>query len=523
MRLFATIHSARARRAWLFAWLALSCPVNAPASDWPGFRGPNHDGISPDRLNRHWTGSVTNPVWSVFLTNGITSLTTSGGRVFTQVAGGLDLEGFPHTEYCVALDAANGAVLWATEVEHRPLPQYLYPNGGVGYDDGPRSTPVVDGDSVYVLSSYLKLHRLNASNGAVIWTTNLPAGFGGSIIAWQNAASPVVDNGLVFVNANAGTQRLMALSTSDGTLAWRSQDERMTHATPVLASIHGVRQVVFATQNGLVALDPQTGTRLWRTNHPFSYSTSLGVSPLVHGNLVFVSGSYNMGSAVTRVNRTNDTWSTTLLWSNASQQSHWMTPVVHNGFLYGPIGSGSTSPLLCIELATGALKWSVSNFGRGAVLKVGEHLLGLTERGALVLMEPNPAAYTELARFQAIRHFHADTNKCWNAPAVANGRVYVRSTAYAAAFDLSLPSLKLDSPLPLPPNQMQLTLRAADGSPLSTDRLARLEVRAGTNLAQPLSEWARLTNALVLTNGVARLTNVDASPARQYFIVNEPN
>jgi outer membrane protein assembly factor BamB len=83
-------------------------------------------------------------------------------------------------------------MLWSTEVEaqgnSQALNPRLYPNGGVGNDDGPRSTPIVDGGSVYVLSSYHKLSRLNATNGAIIWQTNLAAGFGGSVIAWQNAA-----------------------------------------------------------------------------------------------------------------------------------------------------------------------------------------------------------------------------------------------------------------------------------------------------------------------------------------------
>jgi outer membrane protein assembly factor BamB len=247
----------------LISWLAAG---EGFSGDWPKLHGPNQDSVSTDRITRQWSGSVTNPVWLVHLTNGITSLTVSGGRVFTQVASDLDGDGFPHKEYCVALDATNGDVLWSTEVEDRPLPQYLYPNRGVGDDDGPRSTPTVDGGSVYVLSSYLKLHRLNASNGAVIWSTNLVAGFGGSVIAWQSAASPVVDNGLVFVNGNAGSQRVMAFRTSNGTLAWRTHNEGMTHSTPVLATIEGVRQLVFATQRGLLSLDPATGTQLWRTN-----------------------------------------------------------------------------------------------------------------------------------------------------------------------------------------------------------------------------------------------------------------
>jgi outer membrane protein assembly factor BamB len=259
--------------------VCFSLAITGFAAAWSQYRGPDHNGVSAERLNKRWTGSVTNPVWLVQLTNGITSLTVSDGRVFTQVAQDSDEDGYGDKEFCVALSVTNGAMLWAKEVEAQG---FLYPNGGVGYtDDGPRSTPVVANGSVFVLTSYLKLHRLNATNGEVIWSTNLVAGFGGSVIPWQNAASPVIENGLVFVNANAGTQRLMAFNATTGALVWRSQNEGMTHSTPALATIHGLRQLIFATQSGLVSLNPTgarrpckiTGPHRFVTRAPFSGSS----------------------------------------------------------------------------------------------------------------------------------------------------------------------------------------------------------------------------------------------------------
>ena len=173
-------------------------------------------------------------------------------------------------------------------------------------------------------------------------------------------------------------------------------------------------------------------------------------------------------------------------------------------------------------MRTGAVRWSTNGFGRGATLLVDNHLLVLTERGQLVLAEPNPGAYTEVARCQAIPYYNGATNKCWNVPAVAQGRVYVRSTSYAACFDFSVPDLKLDPPEPLAPDKLRLAFRAADGSRLDSNRLAGVEVRTATNLAQPLNEWVRLTNALVLTNGEVRVDNVPLNPPRRYFIVREP-
>src|SRR6266404_3677653 len=212
----------------LWCWLT-TVGCQAKAGDWPQYRGPNHDGSSADRITREWSGMVTNPVWLMPVTNALCSFAVSGGRAFTQVRRTIDGS---DKEVCVALNTADGNELWATAVENNT--SYT---GGVGYDDGPRTTPAVAGDSVYVLSSYLNLCRLNLTNGAVIWSTNLLTGYGGSMINYQNAASPLLDNGLLYLNANCGAGSILALRTSDGSPAWRSQSVGLTHSTPVLAAI----------------------------------------------------------------------------------------------------------------------------------------------------------------------------------------------------------------------------------------------------------------------------------------------
>jgi outer membrane protein assembly factor BamB len=198
----------------LVVLLLCSLTVSGHAADWPQYRGANHDGISTDRIVTQWSGSVTNPIWRVLVTNCLGSMAVTGGRVFTQTrrpVAGLS------KEVCIGLSATNGTELWATTLDDAS-----YPDGGVGFDDGPRTTPAVEDGSVFVLTSYLKLYRLNATNGAVIWQKDLLALYGGSVIRFQNAASPLVDNGLIYLNANCASSSLMALRTSDGITCPRS-------------------------------------------------------------------------------------------------------------------------------------------------------------------------------------------------------------------------------------------------------------------------------------------------------------
>jgi outer membrane protein assembly factor BamB len=516
-----------ARRCFL---LFLCLSLGGHAAEWPQYRGPNHDGVSTERINKQWSGSVTNPVWLVYLTNGLTSLTISGGRIFTQVGGDLNVDGqflLAHKEFCVALSTTNGEMLWATEVDARGDSQAsyprLFPDGGAGFtDDGPRSTPTVDGGSVYVLSSYHKLYRLNATNGAIIWSTNLVTGFGGSVIPWQNAASPLLESGLVFVNANCGTSTLMAFNSTNGTLAWRSQNEAMTHSTPTLATINGVRQLIFATQSGLVSLNPQTGNLLWKFPYPFSYSTSIGASPAVYQNLVFLSANYNMGAFAVQIVQSNANQVPVQLWADWLVQDHWVTPVCYQGVVFGQFTPDyDGAELRCIDLLSGEQRWAVPDFGRGSTMLIGTNLLVITERGELVLAEANTNAYVELARFTAIPGYDQLRNKCWNALTLSDGQLYVRSTAYAARFDLSVPDLKLDPP-ELTAGKLSLIIRTATGTPVNPNRLTGMEVRASTNAGLTPDLWIKLTNSLTLTNGVVSVTNVDAPAPRRFFIVSEP-
>jgi len=492
------------RWAWFLGCLLLTLKVAAGA-DWPQYRGSNHDGISTERINTNWVGTVTNPVWKVTVGSAFSSFVFSQSRAFTQVYRN-------SSEMCVALNPTNGAEIWATTVDPDATSKY----GGY---NGARSTPSVVGDSVYILTSTLKLLRLNFTNGAVVWSNDLATAYSTDVIAWANSASPLVDQGLIYVNLNTGDQALAAFWATNGALAWRVEPENMTHSTPVAATIHGVRQVIFATQNGLVSLHGATGQKLWDYAYPNGYNgTSLAVSPVVWSNIVFISQAYTPNSTAARIDFDGSNWSANYLWDQPVDMI-WMTPVIYDGAIYGATGNNNSSstPLVCLDLMTGAQKWSYSGFGRGGVLLIDRYLVALSEAGMLRLIRPNTNAYTEIASFRAL-----NSGSCWNTFAVADGRLYVRSSTQAAAFNFAKPDLRMAAPQWLAANQVRLTVTAADGSALTTNRLASMEVRAGTNLAQAVSLWPKLTNALTLTNGAGRMDHVDmTAKPRQFFRILE--
>ena len=401
------------------------------AADWPQYRGPSHDGKTTEKMGV-WPATGPKPLWKVSTPNGFSSFVVKDNRAYTIV--GREADGVPR-EVLIALDAATGKELWSA-----PFGSTRYGHGG-GNDgtrnnkggDGPRSTPTIDGDRVYVLTADLVLACLKAESGAEIWKRDLIREHDAQNPTWKNAASPLIEGDLVFVAAGGSGQSLLGINKMNGRVVWKGQSDEITHATPVPATIHGVWQIIFFTEKGLVSVKPGDGAVLWRHPHPFKTSTA--ASPVVAGDIIYCSAGYGVGSAAVQLIKSGDKFTTSELWkvSGNSIANHWSTPLYKDGYLYGMFqfkeyGDG---PIKCIDIKTGQTKWSKPGFGPGNVIMVGNQLVALSDAGVLVHIDPVPTGYQEKARFQAV------SGKCWTTPAYAEGRIYVRSTTEGAAFDLS--------------------------------------------------------------------------------------
>lgn len=396
------------------------------AADWPQYRGPNFDGISTEKADPQWKGAGPKVVWRVPTPTGFSSFSVAGGKAFTQIVRG-------GRELCVALDAATGREVWACDVG-----EGKYPGGGDAGSpdnkggDGPRSTPTVCDGRVYVLTPDIVLHCMDAATGKATWTRDLAKDHAAVNIQWKCAASPVIDGDLVFVAGGGPGQALLALDRKTGATVWKTGTETMTHATPTVATILGARQVIFFVKSGLVALSVKDGRELWRFEFPFKVSTAS--SPVVSGDVVYCSAGYGVGGGACRISRAGAGFKAAKMWMTPGDKdvaNHWSTPVVKDGCLYGmfsfkQFGNG---PVKCVDLATGAIKWSKPGFGPGNVTLVGDKLIALSDTGEVVVIAAQPAACKELARFKAVG------GKCWSTPTFADGKIYVRSTKEGVCLD----------------------------------------------------------------------------------------
>jgi outer membrane protein assembly factor BamB len=405
-----------------------------PAADWPAYRGPSADGTSPETaFAKKWPASGPKIVWKVPTPMGFSSFTVAGGKAFTIVT--KNVQGADQ-ETVIALDAATGRGLWAT-----PIGIAKYDGGGNAGTpdnkggDGPRSTPTVDGNRVYAISANLGVFCLDAATGAVVWKRDILREHAGVNITWKNAASPVIDGNLLFLAGGGPGQALLALDKNSGKTVWKGQDDKMTHSTPTLATILGVKQLIFFTQRGLVAVAPSTGYVLWRYDFPFKTSTA--ISPVVCGDIVYCSAGYGVGAGAVKLAKSPTGWTAKEIYRVPGDKplaNHWSTPVFKDGYLYGMFqfkeyGSG---PMKCVEAATGKVMWEKEGFGPGNVILADGHLIALSDAGQLVLVEATPKAYTEVARAKVLE------GKCWSTPVLSGRRVYVRSTKEGVCLDLTL-------------------------------------------------------------------------------------
>lgn len=359
--------------------------------------------------------------------NGFSSIAVSEGRAYTLVS--REVDGATR-EVCVALDANSGKELWSYA-----LGAAKYDKGGEtdGPADGPRTTPTINDGKVYVMGANLLLAALDAKTGKELWTKDILKEHSGKNIAWQNAASPVIDGDLIFAAGGGPGEALLGIDKNTGKTVWKGESDRMTHATPVVATILGTRQIIYFTQSGLVSVAPKSGEVLWR--YKFRYNVSTAASPIVGGDIVYCSAGYGVGASAAKITREGNEWKATQLWTLTGNNicNHWSTPVYHDGYLYGLFSfkEYKSGPMKCVELATGKEMWAKPGFGPGNLILVDNHFAVLTDRGELVLVEPNPQSYKEISRVKAVE------GKCWSTPTISNGRMFVRSTKEGVCLDVT--------------------------------------------------------------------------------------
>ena len=252
--------------------LALIFATLPASADWLHYRGPTQNGLVPEKLPL----GLKEPrqLWKINVGIGTCSVTVAGAHAFT--AGNADKK----TDAVVCLDTATGKTVWRYEYP-QPLDANLF-------EGGPRSTPTLDGDRVYVLSQAGDLLCLDAGSGKVKWFKSLTRDFGGKKPGWGYAGSPTVEGDLLIVEPGGAGSATVALNKLTGATVWKSGSDESGYASAVVADLAKKRTVVLFKAKALVGLDVKNGQELWRTEWKTDYDIN-AATPIVVGNSIVAS------------------------------------------------------------------------------------------------------------------------------------------------------------------------------------------------------------------------------------------
>ena len=386
-------------------------PVTAgTAADWPGFRGPERDGIIRGvRIKTDWSASPPVELWRRPIGPGWSSFAVRGGLLYTQEQRGAD-------EIVACYDSTTGKPVW----RHRDAARFWESNAG----PGPRATPTLSNGRLYSLGATGILNVLDAGTGAVVWSRNAVSDTGAKIPGWGIAGSPLVVGDVVIVAASGN---LVAYDLATGKPRWFGPRGGTSYSSPQLFTSDGVAQIVLLSATGATSVALADGKLLWEHQWP-------GV-PIVQPGLtadgdVLISVSDSSGIRRLAVAHTSSGWTATERWTSEYLNPYFNDFVVHKGHAFGFDGS----TLACIDLKDGGRKWKGGRYGHGQLVLLPDQdvLLVLSEEGELALVKASPDQFTELARFPAIK------GKTWNHPVVVGDVLLVRNGEEMAAFRLSL-------------------------------------------------------------------------------------
>jgi len=409
-------------------------PADLPGA-WPRLRGPNGDGISPDKvsLGRQWPEGGPRVLWSVDVGEGYAGAAVLGGKVYV-----LDYDQANQADAVRCLSLADGKEIW----------RYSYPVKIKRFHGMSRTVPAVTDKHVVTLGPKGHVTCLDANTGEFLWMLNLVKEFGTVIPQWYAAQCPLIDGDKAIIAPagllpdGTGGILMIAVDCATGEIVWKTPNPDkwvMTHSSIVPMEFKGKRFYVYCggstDAGGVVGVSATDGTILWKTDE-WRVRTNVPVPMVVGEDRVFLTagyGQYDNGCTMLRLTETDGRITARMEFRRATDVFGTMqqTPIFYNGHIYGV---GMDKQLICLDLE-GEVVWgstSANRFGYGPYVIADGLLYVLDDSGVLTLVEAVSSGYTPLARAKVM-----DGLETWGPMAVASGRLIVRDLTRMMCLDIA--------------------------------------------------------------------------------------
>ena len=424
----------------LLALIAVSLfGVEASATDWPQWRGPNRDGVWQETgILQRFGNRPLKIRWRAKIANGYCGPTVADGRVYVMDR----LVSPTQVERVHCLDAMTGDEIWS----HRYACKYER----IEHRDGPRASVAIDQGRAYSLGTMGHFFCFDAAKGDVIWSKNLYAEYKIKILLWGIAAAPLVQGGLVIVQIGGRDNAcIVAFDKISGEEKWRALNDPASYSAPVVIEQAGKDVLVCWTGERVVGLDPLTGKLYWQEPFPPTRIVHNIASPVFHNNYLFFS-SFFEGSLLLKVDP--DRLAVEKVWHRSGPNERKTealhccisTPVLQGDYIYGVDSYGE---LRCLDLHTGRRVWEnldavpKARWANIHMVRNQDKIWMFNERGELIISKLWPKGFHEISRTKLINPTRGQLSQrggvCWSHPAFANKHVYVRNDEELVCANLS--------------------------------------------------------------------------------------
>ena len=395
--------------------------------DWNQFRGPNRDNHSfSTGITKSWSAEGPKLLWKIdTLGGGFSNLCFSGNMIYT-------LGDFDNSTVVLALDRTTGDIRWRSAIGK---------GGRIADRQGPFSTPACDGETVYAMGHHGTFAALNAKDGTILWSKDVVAEFGGEFMRdWGFAMSPLLDGDRIVIPVGGDGGVLIAFDKA-GSVLWRTTDlpDVATYSSPVPVVIEGVRQYLLLSNNFLSGISPTDGKILWKANFPGKIAVCS--DPVLIGDVILASAAYDVGAYFYRMSKEgNNIKATEFVEADQVLQNHHGGIVaVGDHFYFTTGGNSGVRLLVCVEAKTGKIIWQNTWNGgnsKGSLTYVDGVLILRSEsgEGEIVMVEPTPAGYKELGRFEQPDRSNLNS---WTYPVIVDKKMYIRDQNVLLVYDLN--------------------------------------------------------------------------------------
>jgi outer membrane protein assembly factor BamB len=401
-----------------FVLIVMLSAVGLRADDWPGFRGPNRDGVCREKgLLKEWPTDGPKLLWKV-TGMGVGNSTPSVVGNVLYIVGEKDDQ-----EWVMALDVSRGGKqIWTVSIGS-------IRNDGNGFP-GPRATPTIDGDRLYTLGIAGDIVCMNVKDGRIVWHYDVVKDFGGKVPKWGYAESVLVDGPWVVCTPGGPKATIAAIDKSNGRLVWASPvGDPADYASVIKVTISDSKQYVNLTRKGVIGVAAKDGKFLWRYDAPASRVANCSAC-LASGDTVFAASNYGNGGGLVKIEPSADGFAANEVYFTKKMKNHHGGMVLVDGFLYGCSDPGV---LTCLEYKTGKAKWTDRTSGKCSLLWADGMLYCRNEKGPISLVEATPKSFRLKGRFDQPDRSERSS---WPYIVIANGVMYVRDQDVLLAYDV---------------------------------------------------------------------------------------